>query len=305
MADKERKRLFSKEQLRTLIQEENIKTTDDIQRVLKEMFGDVLQEALDAELGHKLGYEKNDNAGKETSNRRNGHSAKTVRSEFGDMELAIPRDRDDEFDPVIVKKHQKNVAGIEDQIISLYARGVSTRDIQDHFQQLYGVEVSPTLISNVTNKIMPVIKEWQNRPLQNIYAVLFLDAIHFKVKQDGQIVNKAAYMALRIDLDGQKDVLGIWIGEHESAKFWLSVLNELRNRGVQDILITCVDNLTGFTEAIAACYPTTEIQKCIVHQIRNSIRYVPYKDVKKITAALKPIYTASSETAAREELDRF
>lgn len=277
MADKERKRLLSKEQLRTLIQEENIKTTDDIQRVLKEMFGDVLQEALEAELGHSLGYEKNDAAGKETGNRRNGHSAKTVRSEFGDVELAIPRDRDGEFDPVIVKKHQKNVAGIEDQILSLYARGVSTREIQDHFQQLYGVEVSPTLISNVTNKIMPIIKEWQNRPLQNIYAVVFLDAIHFKVKQDGQIVNKAAYMVLGIDLDGQKDVLGIWIGEHESAKFWLGVLNELRNRGVQDILITCVDNLTGFTEAIAACYPTTEIQKCIVHQIRNSIRYVSYK----------------------------
>lgn len=305
MADKDLKRLFSKEQLRSLIQEENIKTTDDIQRVLKEMFGDVLQEALDAELGHNLGYEKNDAAGKGTANRRNGHSAKTVRSEYGDVELAIPRDRDGEFEPVIVKKHQKNVAGIEDQIISLYARGVSTREIQDHFQQLYGVEVSPALISNVTNKIMPVVKEWQNRPLQNIYAVVFLDAIHFKVKQDGQIVNKAAYMVLGIDLDGQKDVLGIWIGEHESAKFWLSVLNELRNRGVQDILITCVDNLTGFNEAIAACYPTTEIQKCIVHQIRNSIRYVSYKDVKKITAALKPIYTASSETAAREELDRF
>ena len=210
MADKERKRLLSKEQLRTLIQEENIKTTDDIQRVLKEMFGDVLQEALEAELGHSLGYEKNDAAGKETGNRRNGHSAKTVRSEFGDVELAIPRDRDGEFDPVIVKKHQKNVAGIEDQILSLYARGVSTREIQDHFQQIYGVEVSPALISNVTNKIMPIIKEWQNRPLQNIYAVVFLDAIHFKVKQDGQIVNKAAYMVLGIDLDGQKDVLGIW-----------------------------------------------------------------------------------------------
>ena len=198
MADKDRKRLFSKEQLRSLIQEENIKTTDDIQRVLKEMFGDVLQEALDAELGHTLGYEKNDAAGKETANRRNGHSAKTVRSEYGDVELAIPRDRDGEFEPVIVKKHQKNVAGIEDQIIALYAKGVSTREIQDHFQQLYGVEVSPTLISNVTNKIMPVIKEWQNRPLQNIYAVVFLDAIHFKVKQDGQIVNKAAYMVLGV-----------------------------------------------------------------------------------------------------------
>ena len=156
----------------------------------------------------------------------------------------------------------------------MYAKGMTTGDIEAHIREIYGLEVSDTTISRVTDKIMPVVKEWQNRPLQNIYAVVFLDAIHFKVKQDGQIVNKAAYMVLGIDLDGQKDVLGIWIGEHESAKFWLSVLNELRNRGVQDILITCVDNLTGFTEAIAACYPTAEIQKCIVHQIRNSIRYV-------------------------------
>lgn len=204
-----------------------------------------------------------------------------------------------------MKKHQKNVTGIEEQVIALYAKGVSTRDIQDHLQRLYGIEVSPTLISNITNKIMPLVKEWQNRPLQKIYAVIFLDAIHFKVKQDGQIINKAAYMVIGIDLDGNKDVLGIWIGENESAKFWLSVLNELRNRGVQDILIVSVDNLTGFSEAISACYPDAEIQKCIVHQARNSIRYVSYKDVKKITAALKPIYTASSETAACEELNQF
>jgi putative transposase len=197
------------------------------------------------------------------------------------------------------------VTGIEDQVLALYAKGVSTRDIQDHLEHLYGIEVSPTLISNITNKIMPMVKEWQNRPLQKIYAAVFLDAIHFKVKQDGQIVNKAAYMVIGIDLDGNKDVLGIWIGENESAKFWLTVLNELRNRGVQDILIVCVDNLTGFSEAISACYPDAEIQKCIVHQVRNSIRYVSYKDVKKITAALKTIYTASSEPAACEELNQF
>jgi len=197
------------------------------------------------------------------------------------------------------------VTGIEDQVLALYAKGVSTRDIQDHLERLYGIEVSPTLISNITNKIMPMVKEWQNRPLQKIYAAVFLDAIHFKVKQDGQIVNKAAYMVIGIDLDGNKDVLGIWIGENESAKFWLTVLNELRNRGVQDILIVCVDNLTGFSEAISACYPDAEIQKCIVHQVRNSIRYVSYKDVKKITAALKTIYTASSEPAACEELNQF
>ena len=223
---------------------------------------------------------------------------RTVVSEYGEQEIAVPRDRQGEFEPLVVKKHQSNVTGIEDQIIALYAKGVSTREIQDHLQNLYGIEVSPTLISNVTNKIVPLIKEWQNRPLQGVYAVVFLDAIHFKVKQDGAIVNKAAYMVIGIDLDGNKDVLGMWIGENESAKFWLSVLNELKNRGVQDILITCVDNLTGFSQAISACYPKTEIQKCIIHQIRNSTRYVSYKDLKKVTADLKPIYKAATEEAA-------
>ena len=297
--------LMDKKQLRQFIKENNLKSALDVQNALKELFADTLQEMLEAELDDSLGYEKNDIKNKETTNRRNGHSKKQVRSEYGQIDLAVPRDREGDFEPVIVKKHQKSVTGIEDQILALYAKGVSTREIQDHLQQLYGIEVSPTLISNVTNKIMPLIKEWQSRPLQQIYAIVFLDAIHFKVKQDGQIVNKAAYMAIGVDLDGHKDVLGIWIGEHESAKFWLTVLNELRNRGVQDILITSVDNLKGFTEAISACFPETEIQKCIVHQIRNSIRYVSYKDVKKITAALKPVYTAPSEEAALDEMDQF
>ncbi|WP_272948119.1 IS256 family transposase [Paenibacillus sp. A3] len=188
--------------------------------------------------------------------------------------------------------------------MALYAKGVSTRDIQDHLQGLYGVEVSPTLISNVTNKIVPLIKEWQNRPLQQVYKVVFLDAIHFKVKQEGHIVNKAAYMVIGIDLDGNKDVLGIWIGENESAKFWLNVLNELKNRGVQDILITCVDNLSGFSQAIAACYPKTDIQKCIIHQIRNSTRYVSYKDLKKVTADLANIQGRHGR-GSPAGLDRF
>lgn len=187
----------------------------------------------------------------------------------------------------------------------MYAKGVSSRDIQDHLNQLYSIEVSPTMITNVTNKIVPLIKEWQNRPLQSVYAVVFMDAIHYKVKQDGAIVNKAAYMVIGIDLDGNKDVLGMWIGENESSKFWLNVLNDLRNRGVQDILIICVDNLSGFSQAIAACYPQTEIQKCIIHQIRNSTRYVSYKDLKKVTADLKPIYKATTEESARLELERF
>jgi putative transposase len=297
--------LMSKEQLRQFIKENNLVTAQDAQNALKELFSETLQEMLQAEMDTHLGYDKHDVKNKQTSNSRNGKSKKTIVSEYGEQEIAVPRDRLGEFEPLVVKKHQSNVTGIEDQIVALYAKGVSTREIQDHLMNVYGIDVSPTLISNVTNKIVPLIKEWQNRPLQGVYAVVFLDAIHFKVKQDGAIVNKAAYMVIGIDLDGNKDVLGMWIGENESAKFWLSVLNELKNRGVQDILITCVDNLTGFSQAISACYPQTEIQKCIIHQIRNSTRYVSYKDLKKVTADLKPIYKATTEEAALVELDRF
>ncbi|MGO4541081.1 IS256 family transposase [Paenibacillus sp. 2TAB19] len=297
--------LWTKEQLRQFIKENKLVTAQDAQNALKDLFAETIQEMLEAEIDTHLGYDKHDVKNKQTTNSRNGKSRKTVMSEYGEQEIAVPRDRQGEFEPLVIKKHQSNVTGIEDQIVALYAKGVSTRDIQDHLANLYGIDVSPTLISNVTNKIVPLIKEWQNRPLQGVYAVVFLDAIHFKVKQDGAIVNKAAYMVIGIDLDGNKDVLGMWIGENESSKFWLSVLNELKNRGVQDILITCVDNLTGFSQAITACYPQTEIQKCIIHQIRNSTRYVSYKDLKKVTADLKPIYKAATEDAALAELDRF
>ncbi|WP_144029078.1 IS256 family transposase, partial [Paenibacillus rigui] len=297
--------LWTKQQLREFIKENKLVTAQDAQNALKNLFAETIQEMLEAEMDTHLGYQKHELENKTTTNSRNGKSKKRVTSEYGEQEIMVPRDRQGEFEPLVVKKHQSNVTGIEDQIIALYAKGVSTRDIQDHLENMYGIEVSPTLISNVTNKIVPLIKEWQNRPLQGVYAVVFLDAIHFKVKQDGAIVNKAAYMVIGIDLDGSKDVLGMWIGENESAKFWLSVLNDLKNRGVQDILITCVDNLTGFTQAISACYPKTEIQKCIIHQIRNSTRYVSYKDLKKVTADLKPIYKAASEEMALVELDRF
>ncbi len=297
--------LLTKEQIRELLSERNIKTTQDINDMLKDMFADVLQEALEAELDTELGYPKNGEMPEGSSNRRNGHTTKRVRSDRGEMELSVPRDREGDFEPVIIKKHQKEVAGIEEQILSLYAKGVSVREIQAHLNNLYGIDVSPTLISNVTNRIMPVIKEWQARPLQRTYAVVFLDAIHYKVKQEGHIVNKAVYMVIGVDMDGCKDVLGMYIGEHETSKFWLTVLNELKNRGVEDILISCVDNLNGFSEAIAACFPDTEIQKCIVHQIRNSVRYVSYKDTKKLLANLKPVYTAASEEAALQALDDF
>ncbi|QHZ54484.1 IS256 family transposase [Brevibacillus sp. NSP2.1] len=297
--------LIPKDQLRQLIKEHNLQTMVDVQKALKDIFAETLQEMLEAELDTELGYAKHDSKQKQTKNSRNGYSKKTVTSEYGELDLTIPRDRLGEFEPAIVKKHQRHVTGIEDQIVSMYAKGMSTRDIQDHLHNLYGLEVSPTLISNVTAKLLPLIKEWQNRPLQSVYSVVFMDAIHFKVKQDGQIISKAAYMVIGIDLEGYKDVLGIWIGENESAKFWLHVLTDLKNRGVQDILIICVDNLKGFSEAIAASYPQTEVQKCIIHQIRNSIKYVSYKDLKKITTALRPIYTAPTEEAALLELDQF
>ncbi len=297
--------ILSKEQLRELIKEKHLVTADDVQNMLKEMFADTLQEMLEAELDTELGYPKNGSKPEGSGNRRNGHTKKSVRSQYGELDIEVPRDREGDFEPTIVKKHQKDVAGIEEQILALYAKGVTVRDIQAHLNQLYGIEVSPTLISNVTNRIMPLIKEWQSRPLQKTYAVVFLDAIHYKVQQEGHIVNKAVYMVIGIDMDGCKDVLGMYIGEHETSKFWLTVLNELKNRGVEDILICCVDNLTGFSEAILACFPQTEIQKCIVHQIRNSMRYVSYKDVKKLLAGLKPIYTAPSEDAALLALDEF
>lgn len=297
--------ILTKEQLRELIKEKKLVTAGDVQDMLKDLFAETLQEMLEAELDTELGYPKNGTLPEGSENRRNGHTSKQVRSRYGELNLSVPRDREGEFEPVVVKKHQKEVAGIEEQILALYAKGVSVRDIQNHLNQLYGVDISPGLISNVTNRIMPLIKEWQSRPLQKTYAVVFMDAIHYKVKQDGMIVNKAVYMVIGIDLDGCKDVLGMYIGEHESAKFWLTVLNEIKNRGAEDILICCVDNLTGFSEAIAACYPKTEIQKCVVHQIRNSIRYVSYKDTKKLLADLKPVYQAPGEEAALAAFAEF
>ena len=295
----------NKDFIKQLIKENDFKSPADIQEALKELFAETMQEMLEAELSDELGYDKGETRPQATDNRRNGHSQKTIKSSYGQSQIKVPRDRKGDFEPQILGKHQKNVAGVEEQIILLYSKGMSTRDIQDHLNQLYGLEVSPSLVSNVTNKLMPMIREWQSRPLLPTYAVVFLDAIHYKVRQEGAIVNKAAYMCIGIDLDGRKDVLGIWIGESETSKFWLSVLNELRNRGVQDILIVAVDNLNGFSEAISACYPDAEIQKCIIHQIRNSVRYVSYKDVKKLTAALKPIYKAPSEDSALQELEEF
>jgi len=226
-----------------------------------------------------------------------------VRSDYGEISLDVPRDRTGEFEPIIVKKNQRDVSGIDDQVISMYAKGMTIRDIQEHLNNLYGIEVSPTLISQITEKIMPIIKEWQQRPLQEVYVHLILDAIHYKVRQDGRIMNKAVYIILGIDLDGKKEVIGMWVGENESSKFWLKVLTDIQQRGVRDILIASIDGLNGFSEAIQAVYPETKIQRCIVHMIRNSTKYLSWKDRKSFVNDLKPIYKAINEEAALMALE--
>ena len=305
MAKKDTNSRFSDEQVKAFLEQGQIKNMADVQGALKDLFGRALQAMLEGEMDHHLGYTKNDEQSKQTSNRRNGHASKTVRSDYGDIALTVPRDREADFEPQIVKKRQKNVTGIEDQILALYAKGISTRDIQDHLERLYGIEVSPTFISNVTDKVLIQIQEWQSRPLAPVYSLVFLDAVHFKVRQDGRIISKAAHIMIGVDLEGMKDVLGIWIGESESAKFWLSTLSEIQARGTQDVLICCTDNLSGFSEAIQAVYPRAMIQKCLVHQVRSSLRYVSSKDVKAVVAAMKAVYTAPSEALALVALDAF
>ena len=227
--------------LREMITGGNLKTADDLHSYLKDMFKDALQEMLEAELEMELGYAKGDKKNKETDNRRNGYTEKTVKTKYGEFPIEIPRDRDGEFEPVVVPKNKRNISGIEEQVISLYARGMSTRDIHDQMLDIYGIELSAEMVSKMTDSIIPQIREWQNRPLQKVYPFVFMDAIHYKVRDDGQIKNKAAYVVLGVDLDGFKDILGIWIGENESSKFWLGVLNDLKNRGLEDVLIFCVD----------------------------------------------------------------
>ncbi|MDR7868904.1 MAG: IS256 family transposase [Sporomusaceae bacterium] len=268
------------------------RTVEDIHIKLKELFKDSLQHILEAEMAEHLGYDKHSPEGDNTGNSRNGYSKKTIKSKYGSTEIQVPRDRNSEFEPQIIQKHEKTANAIEEQIIGMYAKGMSTRDIEDQMRDIYGIDVSPSLVSRVTDKIMPQVAEWQSRPLEKVYAVLFLDAIHFKVRKDNRIINKAAYSVLGINMAGQKDILGIWIGETESASFWLGVCNELKNRGISDILIACKDGLSGFSEAIAAVFPRTEIQLCVIHQIRNSMRYVSYKDQEVMMVDLKKVYQA-------------
>ena len=284
----------------------SIKSGNDVNSIMRDMMSVLLEGALDEELNEELGYSKYDYRNKETDNSRNGHSKKTMRTSYGDMDIAIPRDRKGEYEPQLIPKYQNTVTqDMEEKIISMYAKGMTTGDIEAHLKELYDLDISDSTISRITDKIMPLVKEWQERPLQEIYAVVYMDAIHYHVRSEGRIVKRAVYIALGIDMDGKKDVIGMYVGENEGAKFWLSIINGLKNRGVQDILIACVDGLNGFPQAIEAVYPKTEIQQCIIHQIRNTTNYVSYKDLKKLMADLKMVYAAPDEAAALEELESF
>ena len=280
-------------------------TAEDIQSMLRDLLGDLMQEMLEAEMDEHLGYSKYDYKNKTTDDSRNGYSPKTVVSSVGEIALDIPRDRKGEFEPQIVQKHQTDISNIEDQVLSMYAKGMTTRDISSHLHDVYGIDASAEMISHMTDRILPIAKEWQNRPLDKKYAIVFMDAVHFHVREDNRTVKKAVYVAIDIKLTGEREVLGMWIGGNESAKYWLGVLNELRNRGVEDIMIVSVDGLTGFGDAIHAVFPQAEIQRCIVHQIRYTTKFISYKDIKPFMVDLNKVYKADTEDLALEALDEL
>ena len=310
MTRRRRKRSEEEQARRDLISEllatANVRSMDDIQELFKETIAEFMEHSLESELDEELGYEPYDYKNKSTDNSRNGHSKKTLRTSMGKVDVEIPRDRKGEFEPKILPKNQTSISqDMESKIISMYAKGMSTSDIEAHIRDIYGLNVSDSTVSRITDKILPEAKEWQQRPLESVYAVVFLDAIHYHVRSEGQIIKKAVYIAIGIGLDGKKDVLGMWVGENESAKFWANVLNNMRNRGVEDILIACTDNLTGFSQAINAVFPQTDIQNCIIHQLRNSSKYVSYKDLKELMKDLKRVYAAVDEPSAHDALDDF
>lgn len=299
-------KLFTRDQARDWLRQNGLKDGKSITNAFISEIKDVLQEALEEEMTASLGYSRYDWKNKQTDNSRNGHTKKTLRSQFGEIDLQIPRDAEGEFEPVIVKKHERTMSNdLEDMIISLFAQGTSTRDIGVHMQKVYGLDVSAEMVTRITDKILPIAKEWQNRQLNELYPIIYLDGIVFNVNKDGHIIKKTAYLVFAITIEGKKDILGIWIGEAESSKFWMTVLADLKNRGVKDLLIASVDGLKGFEEAIRATFPKTEIQKCIVHQIRNSTRFVNYKDRKAFCGDMREIYTAPNEDAGLAALDRF
>jgi putative transposase len=273
--------------------------------LLKQLTKSLLERAMNAELTHHLGYGKHELEGRGSGNSRNGQSRKTVQGDFGAVEIGVPRDRNGTFEPKILPKHERRLAGFDDKILSLYARGLTTRDIQSHLEEMYGVEVSPTLISEVTDAVLEEVRAWQSRPLDSVYAIVYLDALVVKMRQEGRVENRAVFVAIGVTLAGQKDVLGLWTSANEGAKFWLQILTELRNRGVQDVLIACVDGLKGFPEAIQTVYPKTQVQLCLVHLVRNSLQFVNWKERKLVAADLRQIYRSSTAEEAEQHLTEF
>ncbi|HGI2111290.1 TPA: IS256 family transposase [Streptococcus agalactiae] len=286
-----------------LIEEYQPETVQDLQEALKDLLGDTMEQMLKAELDEHLDYEYGEKP--LSLNTRNGSSKKTVKSSYGNIDLNIPRDREGSFEPQALKKYQKDISNIESQIISMYAKGMTTRDISTHIKEIYGFGISESMVSKITNKILPTIEEWQNRPLEKVYPFVFLDAIHYHVRENNIVVKKAVYIALGYNTEGYKEILGMWVGENESSKYWLLVLNQLKERGLEDILIVSTDNLSGFSQAIESVYPKTEIQKCVIHQIRNSTKFVSYRDIKELMKDLKTVYKASTEELALSNLDIF
>lgn len=285
-----------------LLEEYDIQTAEDIQEALKDLLGGTIKEMMEAEMDDHLGYGKSERS--DSNDYRNGYKTKRVNSSYGSMEIEVPQDRKSSFQPQVVKKRQKDISEIDQKIISMYAKGMTTRQISETMEDIYGFETSEGFISDVTDKILPQIEDWQNRPLAEIYPILYIDAIHYSVRDNGIIRKLAAYVILGINTDGKKEVLSIHVGDNESSKYWLSVLNELKNRGVKDILIICADGLAGIKEAIATAFPKTEYQRCIVHQVRNTLKYVPDKERKAFAIDLKTIYHASTEEQARAALER-
>ena len=273
--------------------------------LLKQLTKQLLERAMKAEMTEHLGYEKHAPAGKKTSNSRNGSYPKRIKGEFGNLDIDVPRDRDSSFEPVIVPKGQSRFTGFDDKIIALYARGMTIRDIQAHLEEIYGVDISPTLVSQVTKAVTEDVEEWQNRPLDEIYPIVYLDAIRIKVRHDGRVINKAVYLAIGVNIEGLKEVLGLWTADNEGAKFWLQVVTELKTRGVKDIFIACVDGLKGFPEAIQTIFPDTQVQLCIVHMVRHSLNYVSWKQRKEVAGDLKKIYSAITIEEAELNLDQF
>ena len=294
--------------MKQYVQSQHFTSTSEIMQAMKEMFRDVIQTAMEVEMDEDLGRERcqrsQEPEGK-PRNYRNGYSKKTVKTQLGEIDIKIPRDRNGSFEPQIISKYDRNADGMEEKILSLYACGMSQRDISEQIKELYNVEISPELVSKISEKIMPEVTAWQNRPLESVYPFIFMDAIHYKVKEDHRYVTKAAYVVLGITMDGRKDILGVWIGEHESSKFWLNVLNDLKSRGVLEVYLFCTDGLCGMMQAIQAVYPKSRLQRCIVHQIRSSIKYVSYKDIKPVTADLKKIYSAVTLEEAEHNLGLF